>query len=115
MNSSYIKKKHPARYYKTSLNRYKHTNRLDLIDGKSVKSTLNTWDLGILLSNPPSYYVFQEDDRIDIIATQYYGKASLYWIICYMNSIADPLNIPVGTILQLPKLEDLFNYPNPLS
>ena len=56
-----------------------------------------------------------DENRIDIIATKVYGAAYLYWILCYINNIEDPLNVPVGRILLVPKISGLRQFPNPLS
>ena len=49
-------------------------------------------------------------ERLDEIAHRYYGSGghpSLWrWLAAY-NNISDPLNIPAGFALQIPRLSDL--------
>ena len=64
--------------------------------------------------NTPYVVLKTEENRLDIIAHKIYGKASLYWVICYANNISDPYNVPAGTILFLPDFASLYEFPNPL-
>ena len=56
--------------------------------------------------NPQSsdiYLITVKGDRMDNIAFQYYGDASLWWIIAASNDIPqDSIFIPVGTHLRIP-------------
>lgn len=40
--------------------------------------------------------------RLDILANELYGDSSLWWVICQVNNIRNPFDIPVGTELKLP-------------
>lgn len=103
-------------YNIASLNRYKRIDELVLSDGKSIKATLAPVNLDILpYDGLLDYVVTQADEnRLDIIAYKMYGKAALYWVIAYFNKLSDPLNVPEGTLLQIPLLQSLSKYPNPL-
>lgn len=115
-HDSYILEEYITEYAINSLSRYKHVTSYLLADDKIIKGVLNLWDKSILIQRSFDYIVTAaEENRIDIIATKFYGNASLYWLICYASSIEDPLNLPVGTPLVIPYLEDMFTYPNPLS
>lgn len=115
-HDSYILEQYITEYSIASLSRYKHSNTFLLADGKTIKGNLNPWDRAIALANTSEFIVtVGEEDRIDIVATKVYGNASLYWVLCYANSISDPLKLPVGKYLLIPALEDLFEYPNPLA
>jgi hypothetical protein len=40
--------------------------------------------------------------RLDILANEHYGDPTLWWVICQVNNIRNPFDIPVGTELKLP-------------
>lgn len=103
-------------YDTLSTNRYKRVDELDLKDGKTIKANLSPVDMKILpyAYNTPYVVLKTEENRLDIIAHKIYGKASLYWVICYANNISDPYNVPAGTILFLPDFASLYEFPNPL-
>jgi len=42
--------------------------------------------------------------RVDELAYQYLGDASLWRLIAWFNNIADPLHVPAGTLLSIPPL-----------
>lgn len=53
-------------------------------------------------------YKVKAGDSYDSIASDYYGCALYYWIICYFNNIFDALEDPeVGTILKIPTLNEI--------
>lgn len=118
-DDSYIVSHYIVPYSIVSNNRYKRIDELRLYDGKNIKATLNNRiDLNIDLSKTgaTTYIVpASEENRIDLVALKAYGSSSLYWVICYANSIADPLDLPVGAHLIIPNLTGLRDFPNPLS
>lgn len=98
-------------------NRYKHLDQLLLEDRKVIRATINPIDLGIMPFDGVSEHIVtaDEENRIDIVATKIYGSASLYWILCYANSLEDPYDLPVGFPLIVPNISALRRFPNPLS
>jgi nucleoid-associated protein YgaU len=49
----------------------------------------------------------QEGDRLDIIAKEYYGDESLWFVIAKVNNLGKgSLNIPAGTILRVPYYQE---------
>lgn len=50
------------------------------------------------------YYIYTTDgDRLDLLAQQFYGDSTLWWIISNSNSIShDSLYIAPGTQLRIP-------------
>ena len=44
------------------------------------------------------------NDRLDIIASIYYGDPALWRLVAILNDIADPLHLAPGTLLQLPPI-----------
>ena len=47
--------------------------------------------------------VFNEGDRIDLIAADHYGDSRLWWVVADLNAdrFSDPLNIPPGTLIRI--------------
>jgi len=45
--------------------------------------------------------------RLDELAQQYYGDPSLWRLVASLNGIADPMQIPAGTVLRLPSASAL--------
>ena len=63
-----------------------------------------------------TYAYTTEGDRLDLLAQEFYGDASLWWIISAGNPDTIPLNslfIPVGTEIRIPAnvslAKSLFN------
>lgn len=49
------------------------------------------------------YWWWREDDRIDSLATRYYGSPEQWWRIMDANpEFIDPQSIPVGTKIRIP-------------
>ncbi len=55
-------------------------------------------------SSSDLFHVVTDKDthRIDLISWKYYHDVRLWWIIAEVNNIANPLEIPAGTILRIP-------------
>lgn len=58
----------------------------------------------IPLSENDIYVITAEGDRLDLLAQQYYGDVSLYWIISAANNelTKNSLFIPEGTQVRIP-------------
>ena len=49
-------------------------------------------------------YTWAEGDRIDYLASVYLNSPTAWWQIMDVNpEITDPFNIPVGTVLRIPR------------
>lgn len=49
-------------------------------------------------------YTWNEKDRIDLISYRFLGNAEYWWkIMDYNPEIANPMNIPVGTTIRIPR------------
>lgn len=55
-------------------------------------------------------YVTKENQRLDILAGQAYGSGRLWWAISAASGIGWTLQVPPGTVLLIPNLEDLAQY-----
>jgi nucleoid-associated protein YgaU len=68
----------------------------------------------IPLSVDDIYVITTEGDRLDLLAQQYYGDSSLWWIISTANETLsqNSLFIPLGTQLRIPSNPStvLINY-----
>ena len=47
-------------------------------------------------------YKSKEGERLDIIAAKYLGDARLWWVLAACSNIGWALQIPPGTIIQIP-------------
>lgn len=54
--------------------------------------------------------VMQEKDRLDNISAQFYGDSTLFWIIAAVSNIGWGLQVPAGTMLKIPLLEDVQRF-----
>jgi len=116
-DTDFIRAQYTVAYGVRNNSRYKHIDEILLSDGKNIKSTLGPIDLSIYPFEGTNMYTVTnaDENRIDIIATKVYGSAAFYWVLCYINNIEDPLNVPAGTILFTPPISSLKRFPNPLS
>ena len=87
------------------------------LDSRYATGTLFTaWDSRksqynlTVFRNFPSYqqkfdhYQWTAVDRLDLLANKFLGDSSLWWMITDINpEIVDPSDIPVGTILRMPR------------
>lgn len=48
------------------------------------------------------------ENRLDLIAKKHYDDASLWWFLAKQNQLVDPTVIPIGSILEIPRYETLF-------
>lgn len=98
------------------MSRYKRSRQLYNPDVDSVYlESMNRYD--IIVSDTPIYHVVDilEENRLDKIAFEYYGDASLYWAIAMANNMVDPFILAPNTIIVIPYIEDLFDNNGPLS
>ena len=49
-------------------------------------------------------YIWSEKDRIDLIAYRFLGNSEYWWkIMDYNPEYADPMDIPVGSYIRIPR------------
>jgi len=51
--------------------------------------------------------ISQENDRLDVIAGRLYGDARLWWVIACASNIGWGLQVPPGTRLVIPDIEQI--------
>lgn len=47
-------------------------------------------------------HILHAGERLDILASTYYGDEELWWIIALANRIHDPFSLTVGSRLRIP-------------
>lgn len=52
-------------------------------------------------------YITKENERLDILAGQFYGDGRLWWILASASKIGFGLQVPSNTHLTVPNFEDL--------
>lgn len=52
-------------------------------------------------------YVTKENERLDIIAGQFYGDGTLWWVIAAGSGVGWSMQVPSNTKLIVPSLEDV--------
>lgn len=99
----------PPRLYPNE-SRYTNIRRLQDEDTKNIYDE-NWVQKFIDESSDDVYFVVtqREENRLDIIANDYYGTARYWWVIALANSIIDPFILDIGTKLRIPPLLSLYN------
>ena len=80
------------------MNRYKDTEKVRKNGQVYYRST---YFANIPTSADDIYVITQYGDRLDLLAYQYYGNASLWWYIARANNMFT-LNIPENIQLRIP-------------
>ena len=57
----------------------------------------------------------KDENRLDLIAWQYYGNSLLWWVIAEASDIVDPFDVPRDTVLRVPDKSTIFGYNNLVS
>ena len=82
--------------------RYENNETQKLDDGRLVYRTKIYPN--IPLKDDDIYIMTQVGDRLDTIANQFYGDASLWWIVATANNIHKAsFTVSPGTTLRIPK------------
>jgi hypothetical protein len=89
-----------------SFSRYSFTPNIKNDTGKSFKSTSKT---NVRIRNAVlkglidfNVHTIQEGERLDSLSYLYYGSSEYWWIIAAASGIGWSLQVPPGTILQIP-------------
>jgi len=82
-------------------NRYQSINITKNVDGK--RYYVNNLYPEIPPTENDIYIIAVQEDRYDLLATEYYGDKTLWWIIPAANNLAcDSLYPPAGIQLRIP-------------
>lgn len=94
-----------------SLRRYSKTKTIGLNHRYGTSTVIPTIRKNIQNGNITYMeYILEENERLDILAGKFYGDGSLYWIIAAASDIGYSLQVPPGTLLKIPNLEDVSKY-----
>ena len=81
--------------------RYQNNESKKVNDGRTVYRSKIYPE--IPLRDGDIYVASETGDRLDSLANEYYGDASLWWIIATANNLHDaPFAMPDGTTLRVP-------------
>ena len=83
-------------------NRYTYSETLTTLDTKKkyLESTIYP---KIKASNEDIYIISTQSDRLDLLASKYYGNPTYWWIIAVANNLNDAsLSIEIGRQLRIP-------------
>jgi hypothetical protein len=69
----------------------------------TVPPALRGYNIPDLLDGQVIYeHIWEYGDRVDKLAAKYMSDDQSWWIICYVNNIAYPLGVKVGTKIRIP-------------
>ena len=80
------------------MSRYKSTDKNRKSNKKYYETTIYK---KVEEKNTDSYFIAQEGDRCDNLATRFYGNPNLWWFIARVNNLTTN-NIPAGTSIRIP-------------
>lgn len=90
------------------MRRYSDTVRIEAGNARSTSNTVHNIRLGISSGNIRfRTLISQENQRIDAIAGLEYDDAKLWWVIAAASNIGWSLQVPPGTLLRIPNLQDI--------
>lgn len=55
-------------------------------------------------------FISTQEDRLDVVAGRFYGDGRLWWVIAAASNIGWSPQVPPGTIIKVPILEDVSQY-----
>ncbi len=93
-----------------SISRYKNNSILNI--GKNfgspeylnnIRSSINSGRIGII-----NNIILNEEQRLDILAGQYYGDGRYWWVLAIASGIGYSLQVPPGTLITIPNLADVL-------
>lgn len=81
--------------------RYENIGTYKTTSGKVIY--LPTRYPSVITSNNDYYIIARAEDRLDLIATDFYGDSTLWWVISMANDLPqDSMFAPVGFQLRIP-------------
>lgn len=93
----------------TYVSRYSTTRRI--VDDVSKKVFHETFNQYVIPETEDDIYVTVgkvSENRLDIIATNYYGYPMYWWVLAIANNIIDPFDIEMGSVIRIPPLRSLY-------
>jgi hypothetical protein len=68
-----------------------------------VRNLINSGQISI-----DQQVILNEEQRLDILAGQFYGDSRYWWILAIASGIGYGLQVPPGTIITVPNLNDVL-------
>ena len=97
-----------------ALRRYNRTRTINEPDfgryfgtSQAIITIRNNIRNGLIRTVP---YITKENERLDIIAGKIYGSGRLWWVVAAGSSVGWATQIPPGTQLNIPNLEDIAQF-----
>ena len=89
--------------------RYQNIGTYTTNDGKLIY--LPTKYPSVATSNNDYYIIARAEDRLDLIATDFFGDPTLWWVVAMANDLpGDSMYAPMGFQLRIPgNLNDALN------
>ena len=80
--------------------RYKNTNVNETKEGFRAYST--TYYPNIPISDGDAFIISRQNERLDLLAFDYYGDRKLWWVIAKANGIRGKIGLNAGETLRIP-------------
>lgn len=87
------------------INRYRYAIEVRDSDGYWLYNTLP--DYSTEVRGNDILHVVKDEDRLDLLAHEYFGDSRLWWVIAEFNNILWMFDLTVGTTLRIPSFERL--------
>lgn len=98
-----------------NLSRYKNTWRIIDEEGDFYQESVDPITIERSSSDIIHKVVAGEENRLDLIAYNYYKSPLYWWVIAEASGIYNPLEVPIGTVLIVPPKSRLFGLNGVLS
>jgi hypothetical protein len=90
------------------MNRYAGSPILNLGRSRGTSDAVHNIRLGISAGSIRfATRTLQESQRLDMIAGIEYGDSTLWWVIAAASNIGWSLQVPPGTLLRVPNMQDV--------
>lgn len=111
-SNKYLKYKKPYDY--KNISRYKNTRLIqDENSGISYHETVFNYVIKESTNDKYITVTIKNANRLDIIAQENYSNAELWWVIAMANNIIDAFTeVPIGTVLRIPPISNIYKKGN---
>ena len=102
----------------TTINRTSRYRKLDrILDDEGNRYVETNEPVTVPKSPNDTFHIVtaKDENRLDLIAWQYYGNSLLWWVIAEASDIVDPFNVPRDSVLRIPDKSSIFGYNNLVS
>lgn len=88
---------------------FRYRNTPVIQDGSIVYNDLpDVVDIGESVDDIYHTVTIQEENRIDVVAYNFYGNVGFWWILASANNIVDPTVLEAGSILRIPPRKSFY-------